>query len=378
MLDMVSYLLLKEMFVIFLLDLREFLEKMMLKAIYRTIIPEEFECKWDTMVHKYNLQENTHIHGLYNVKCFWASAYLRDNFFGGMITTGRSESINAFIKKFVSSNVSLTDFVKQVDIVVQEIAQGRLYNNLTTDLRPIPVKSKSPLEEQAFGVLTPFASKKFQDEFFRASQYSITHDQGNKFTVRYFQGETPTNHNVFWDGVTETCSCKNFEFWGILCRHIFRVFIHKDCFKIPLFYLPLRWYRDALQTTTISQGGALNSSSSVVQGLTCSVGEGEDIMTEEELMDDEPTDVTTVYLPPKSKTKGRPKKRREKGPKELGKKTKSCSICKQPGHTKPTCPHKDNILGVDEMEDGAPSASQKKLKKTAHDLGINLVFTLIF
>ncbi|KAL2925380.1 Protein FAR1-RELATED SEQUENCE 11, partial [Bienertia sinuspersici] len=288
-------------------------------SIYRTIIPEEFECKWDTMVHKYNLQENTHIHGLYNVKRFWAPAYLRDNFFGGMITTGRSESINAFIKKFVSSNVSLTDFV---DIAVQEIAQGRLYNNLTTNLRPIPVKSKSPLEEQAFGVLTPFAFKKFQDEFFRASQYSITHDQGNKFIVRYFQGETPTNHNVFWDGVTATCSCKNFEFWGILCRHIFRVFIHKDCFKIPLFYLPLRWYRDALQTTTISQGGALNSSSSVVQGLTCSVGEGEDIMTEEELMDDEPTDVTTVYLPPKSKTKGRPKSRREKGPKELGKKTK--------------------------------------------------------
>ncbi|KAL2924953.1 Protein FAR1-RELATED SEQUENCE 11, partial [Bienertia sinuspersici] len=189
-----------------------------------------------------------------------------------------------------------------VDIAVQEIAQGRLYNNLTTNLRPIPVKSKSSLEEQAFGVLTPFAFKKFQDEFFRASQYSITHDQGNKFIVRYFQGETPTNHNVFWDGVTTTCSCKNFEFWGILCRHIFQVFIHKDCFKIPLFYLPLRWYRDALQTTTIS-------------------------------------------------------------PKELGKKTKSCSICKQPGHIKPTCPHKDNILGVDEMEDGAPSASQKKLKK---------------
>ncbi|KAL2939847.1 Protein FAR1-RELATED SEQUENCE 11 [Bienertia sinuspersici] len=252
------------MLVIFLLDLRECLEKMI---IYRTIIPEEFECKWDTMVHKYNLQKNTHIHGLYNVKRFWAPAYLRDNFFGGMITMGRSESINAFIKKIVSSNVSLTDFVKQVDIAVQEIAQGRLYNNLTTNLRPIPVKSKSLLEEQAFGVLTPFAFKKFQDEFFRASKYSITHDQGNKFIVRYFQGETPTNHNVFWDGVTATCSCKNFEFWGILCRHIFRVFIHKDCFKIPLFYLPLRWYRDALQTTTISQGGALNSSSSVFKVL---------------------------------------------------------------------------------------------------------------
>lgn len=82
--------------------------------VYKITIPEEFESKWNLMVHKYNLQENKHIQGLHNVRFFWAPAYLRDHFFGGMITTGRSESINAFIKKFVSSHISLTDFVKQV------------------------------------------------------------------------------------------------------------------------------------------------------------------------------------------------------------------------------------------------------------------------
>lgn len=278
----------------------------------------------------------------------------------------------------------------QVDIAVLEIAQGRLYNNLSAILRPVPVKSKSPLEEQAFEFLTPFAFKKFQEEFLRASQYSIICDQGNTFIVRYFQGETPKNHTVFWDGLTTSCSCKNFEFWGILCRHILRVFFHRDCFKIPSFYLPIRWYRNALETTCAVQDGALDATSvvhnevlqsicEVQNGHTSSIVQGrDDLMMEEEsnIMDNEA--INNVYLPPKSKTKGRPKKRREKGGKELGKKTKCCSICKQPGHTKPTCPNKDNIFGFNGMEDGASSTSQKRLKKTTGDLGINPVFTLKF
>ncbi|KAL2897666.1 Protein FAR1-RELATED SEQUENCE 11 [Bienertia sinuspersici] len=111
------------------------------------------------MVHKYNPEENKHIQGLQNVERFWAPAYLRDHFFGGMITTGRSEMINAIIKKFVSSNFSLKDFV---DMANQEISQARVHNNMTATLRPISVQSKSPLEEQAFKLFTPFALKSFK------------------------------------------------------------------------------------------------------------------------------------------------------------------------------------------------------------------------
>ncbi|KAL2927442.1 Protein FAR1-RELATED SEQUENCE 11 [Bienertia sinuspersici] len=248
---------------------------------YKTTIATEFEHKWNVMVHKYDLQENKHIQGLYDVKYFWAPAYLRDHFFGGMITTGRSESINAFIKKFVSSHVSLTDFVKQIDIAVQEIGQGRICNNMTAILRPIPVKSKSALEEQASSVV----------------QEGDVHSTSN-------QGVLHTTYEVQGDNVE------------------------------------------------------LEEESNIVNNAS--------------------TDEHVVYLPPKSKTKGRPKKRREKGGKELGKKTKCCSICKQPGHTKPTCPNKDNIFGIKETEEGATSTSHKRLKKAVDELGINPVFTLKF
>lgn len=86
--------------------------------MYKLTDPEEFERSWTLIIAKYYLQENKHVHGLYNVRYFWAPTYLRDNFFGGMITNGRSESINAFIKRFVSSHVSLVDFVKQVRLLL--------------------------------------------------------------------------------------------------------------------------------------------------------------------------------------------------------------------------------------------------------------------
>lgn len=83
-------------------------------GLYKLETREEFEHHWPKVVAKYNLQSNKHVKGLYEIKSYWALAYLRDYFFGGMTTTGRSESINAFIKRFINSHTTLSDFTKQV------------------------------------------------------------------------------------------------------------------------------------------------------------------------------------------------------------------------------------------------------------------------
>ncbi|KAL4308094.1 hypothetical protein GQ457_01G015840 [Hibiscus cannabinus] len=109
--------------------------------------------------------------------------------FGGMISIRRSESINAFIKIFVSSHTCLIDFVKHVDFGVQEISQRHMHTNMVITLRPTSLKTKSPLEEQVFQVFTTFGFKKFQEKITRVSQYSIIHIEGNEFIVRYFEGK---------------------------------------------------------------------------------------------------------------------------------------------------------------------------------------------
>lgn len=181
-------------------------------------------------------------------------------------------------------------------------------NTLVATLKPTSLLTKSPLEEQAFQVLTPFAFKKFQEEFKRVNLYFLLQVEGHKFTVRYYEGVHHKNHNVFWDENNALCRCKNFEFWGILCRHILRVFTHTNCFKIPTIYLPKRWC-----------SGSSQSDSDMSQEVLT----GETFIQLEADVDADLVDVCEnidVLCPPKSATKGRPRKRRIKGGKETEKK----------------------------------------------------------
>ena len=81
------------------------------------------------------------------------------------------------------------------------------------------LRTLSPIEEQAHSVLTPYAFKIFQEEFGRATQYSVLQENSIEFVLQYYQEKTSQKHLVLWDGEMTSCSCKNFEFWSILCRH---------------------------------------------------------------------------------------------------------------------------------------------------------------
>ncbi|XP_071704654.1 protein FAR1-RELATED SEQUENCE 11-like [Rutidosis leptorrhynchoides] len=249
----------------------------------------------------------------------------------GMSSTQRSESINGVIKSFVSSHTSLREFVKQFDLVVEEMRSRQMHDYMLATLNPTSLKTKSPLERQAYEVLTPFAFRKFQEEFERASLYLINRFNGNEFLIRYYEEGNHKLHSAYWDGYTASCSCKNFEFLGILCRHILRVLIHKDCFILSHEYLPRRWCFDSLQNDNVVENISIPSldNSPLIPGKGLDKGK-------------------EILCPPRSKTKGRPKNnRRLKSGKELASKTRNrCSICKQIGHTKPTCSCKEKIIDV--------------------------------
>ncbi|KAJ8432186.1 hypothetical protein Cgig2_008638 [Carnegiea gigantea] len=126
--------------------------------LYKLETIEEFESQWDVIV----------------------LAYLRNYFFGGMTTIGRSEYINGFIKRFISSNTTLKDLVKW-----------------------------------------------FKEECSKSIQYLILYTSGNNFILRYYEGSHNRNHQV------------NLNFLEYC--HILQIFIHNDSHKITSTYLPSRW-----------------------------------------------------------------------------------------------------------------------------------------
>ncbi|KAF7124702.1 hypothetical protein RHSIM_Rhsim12G0119800 [Rhododendron simsii] len=318
--------------------------------LYHVDTPEEFEHQWPQVVAKYDLHNNKHITGLYEIKHYWVPAYLRSYFFGGMTTTGRSESINAYVKRFISSHTNLDQFVKQVDLAIENIQQRQLHNTMLQKYRGSTLRTMSPLEEQACGVLTPFCFEKFQEQFGRAALYSLVHNHGCEFVIKHHEDTKGKIRIVFWDGETSTCSCKHFEFWGILCRHILSVFLHKDCYRIPSLYLPSRWCREVSQSDEVTQSG-----------------EGSQRLDEEILVDNP---IGDVHCPPISITKGRPKtKRLQAGGRETRKVARSCGWCKKVGHNITTCPEKENI-------EHATDSQRKKKKITSSDVSLNPVFSL--
>ncbi|XP_010689388.2 protein FAR1-RELATED SEQUENCE 11-like isoform X2 [Beta vulgaris subsp. vulgaris] len=312
--------------------------------LYKLEAIEEFENQWPLVVGKYNLRDNKHVKGLYQIKEFWAPAYLRSYYFGGMRTTGRSEYINGFIKRFVTSNSTLKDLAKQIDVAIREIIQRQEHDNMLAITKMNVLKVNTPLEDQASQVLTPFAFEKFKEECCRASQYSIIYHDGYDFMVRYYANENSRCHKVFWDGNFAMCSCKQYEFSGIICRHILRIFVQMDCHEVPSMYLPIRWRVDSGSIPTQIPSEQITHCSELING------------------DD-------ILCPPKSKPKGRPKNKRQQGGKELTKQTtRHCSKCKKAGHYANNCwLDKENASD----SNGAP---KKKSKPTTLGEDLNPIF----
>ena len=206
------------------------------------------------------------------------------------------------------------------------------------------LRTLSPLEEQAYKVLTKFSFKKFQEELGRASQYKVHDETDMMYMVDYYKDPHSQRHKVFWNGDLVTCSCKHFEFWGILCRHVLTVFIHKDCFEIPARYLPLCWCRDEFH----SMGAiSMHSEEQAIVQIQPPNANASTVVDE------------FVRCPPISTTKGRPKAKRSKGGKELAKQNKSCRLCKRSGHNITTCPDKENFDVIN-----FSSTNTNKRKKT--------------
>ncbi|KAG5541282.1 hypothetical protein RHGRI_021205 [Rhododendron griersonianum] len=124
--------------------------------LYHLDSPEAFKHQWPQVVAKYHLDSNKHVVGLYEIKHFWVPAYLRSYFFGGMTTTGRSESINEYVKRFISSHTNLEKFVRQVSNIYFLKFFIILKKKMLQKYRGSTLRTMLPLEEQACGVLTPF------------------------------------------------------------------------------------------------------------------------------------------------------------------------------------------------------------------------------
>ncbi|KAF8369841.1 hypothetical protein HHK36_032136 [Tetracentron sinense] len=235
----------------------------------------------------------------------------------GVNNHGRSESINSFIKRFVSAQTLLTDFIERVSVVVELRDQVGEQQTMQQKYLNVNLKTATPIEEHASKVLTPYEFDLFQQEIVAAFQYATIQIGVESWIVRYHSKQEGGRKVTFKnEDKMICCSCRGFEFVGIICRHSLSVLLKE---MEPI---------------------------SIVEDIkVCDTSND----LETNLVDIPPT--ISILNPNHSITKGRSKEKRPKGGVELAKKLRYCKVptCGKTGHDKRNCPELKKLREIEEV-----------------------------
>lgn len=199
------------------------------------------------MLDKFELNDSTWLKRLFEIREKWALVYGHQVFCGDMTTTQRGESMNTALKRYVSYKNKFLDFFNNLERMIE----NRRYDELVADFKSnssVPVlKFPTELNKHASIVYTPAVFVLFEQEAIKSVD-SCCEESGVAGSVRYYK-VTPVkkhyHHMVSHDIQNETfdCSCKKFQFAGILCSHVEKILNMKGIIQIPGKYILRRWTR---------------------------------------------------------------------------------------------------------------------------------------
>ena len=220
-----------------------------------------FEESWKALLQKYNVEDNSWLTSIYNLKEKWATCYMKNSMTLGMRSTQLSESINSFIKSSTDPDMNIYKCLRAFERVLVD----KRYNELKSDFNsrqklPNLLVKSSPMLQHLSQVYTPPIFNLFQQEYDLRDatcikekkerkmnedddiiifDYLITRvDKRGEWKLTFEPSKEDKESNI-------TCSCKKFEHWGILCCHALRIFNDHDVKILPSKYILKRWTKEA-------------------------------------------------------------------------------------------------------------------------------------
>ncbi|KAK9096091.1 hypothetical protein Sjap_021588 [Stephania japonica] len=218
-------------------------------CIYDYEEEETFMDSWELMLDKYDLRGNDWLERTFKERKKWAMVYDRHTFCADMKSTRLSENSNSKLKKYVNSQLDVLSFFDHFERFLDDLRHKELKSNFDMTQRIPNMKVNSILLLHARDIYTSKVFDWFQEEFEKVMNLVINsceeHDSLTTYKISIY--EMPKVHTVTWDSTKNevTCSCKKFEFVGILCSHILKVLERRDIKLIPSQYILKRWTKDA-------------------------------------------------------------------------------------------------------------------------------------
>ncbi|XP_062086395.1 protein FAR1-RELATED SEQUENCE 5-like [Humulus lupulus] len=229
------------------------------ELLYQYCTEEQFEDTWNNMVSEFHLQESRWEKTTYANRKSWAECFLRVNFFAGLTTTQRSESINSYLSHFLTSKLKLRDLVGQVDATIQNIHHTEREDDfISNHTSPsIPTNVLHQYYQQVASILTKTMYDKVAEQISSALSYlvdsaDVTVNSRSYYLTRFPKGLVWSQVNYDTDHGHINCTCMLFESDGIPCRHIFAVMKHLNIPCIPDFLFKARWRKDAKSSVELN------------------------------------------------------------------------------------------------------------------------------
>ncbi|PKU77617.1 protein FAR1-RELATED SEQUENCE 5-like [Dendrobium catenatum] len=209
---------------------------------------EEFDSLWNEMISEGDLHSHQWLNDLYKIWERWSTAFNKDCFNLGILSTQRSESTNFVCHGISKATSSLTECFLGLEKLINSWRRNERDEFFRCSQTKIqPYMKRSPILKKA----AKFYSRKlysfFEEEFLNGlGGLRIDHSSPDSSTFPV-QNIDHTFDSHKWtvlfsssEGIIK-CSCRKFEMMGILCSHCMRVMSQLDVTNISQKYLIPRW-----------------------------------------------------------------------------------------------------------------------------------------
>ncbi|KAL2240007.1 protein FAR1-RELATED SEQUENCE 3 [Sesamum indicum] len=209
---------------------------------------EEFESFWTSILDKYDLKRNDWLHSIYDARRQWVPVYFRDSFFAAVTPSLGFES--SFFDGYVNQQTTLPMFFRQYERALENSFEREVEADFDTICTTPVLRTPSPMEKQAANLYTKRIFSKFQEELVETFVYTANRVDGDGHNSTYRVAKFEDDHKAYFVSLNiaemkANCSCKMFEYSGILCRHVLTVFTVTNVLTLPSHYILKRWTRNA-------------------------------------------------------------------------------------------------------------------------------------
>ncbi|CAL8174028.1 unnamed protein product [Prunus armeniaca] len=212
---------------------------------------DEFEEKWHAIVTKSGLTNHLWLSSVFDLRKSCVPAYVKHVFAAGMSSSQRAEGFHAFFKQYISRRNSLMDFITRFQRVLSHQRQNELLADHINAFEKPQCALLMTMDKKMAEIYTKAMFQKFEHELMQSLPcfMELKMDDASKAIYKVSErkrGKTRVTE-VVYDKYSDqwSCSCKGFEFIGILCCHALALLKREQIEYLPNKYILNRWKKTA-------------------------------------------------------------------------------------------------------------------------------------